>query len=193
MVKPNCWQVLACGREPGGAKTGALGVCPAAIETRADGLHGGENGGRACWAISATLCHGRPQGTYTQKAHDCLRCKFLARVRREERRGLLSLAEIRQHLKINCWEHLACGRELGGVKAGELGVCPAAIEAATDGLHGGQNGGRVCWAVSGTLCGGRVQTTFARKAGDCLRCEFFERVRQEEPRLISVAEIQALL
>lgn len=85
--------------------------------------------------------------------------------------------------KLNCWEFKKCGRELGGEKADELGICPAAVEARTDGVNSGKNGGRACWAISGTMCGGNVQGTYAAKIGNCLNCEFYQRVqREEKPR-----------
>ncbi len=73
-----------------------------------------------------------------------------------------------------------CGRELGGKKAEELGVCPAAIYATLDSAHGGKNAGRVCWVVAGTMCGGEVQGSFAKKYLDCRKCKFYRRVREEE-------------
>jgi len=82
--------------------------------------------------------------------------------------------------KQNCWEFKKCGREPNGAKVQELGVCPAAVESRVDGIHGGHNGGRVCWAVAGTLCGGKVQGTFAVKLGNCLLCEFHKKVLLEE-------------
>ena len=83
-------------------------------------------------------------------------------------------------VKTNCWEYKKCGRELGGANSLELGVCPAAIEKRTNGVHDGKNGGRVCWAVSGTLCGGKVQGTFALKMGSCMKCDFYTLVVSEE-------------
>jgi len=80
----------------------------------------------------------------------------------------------------NCWEVKKCGREPGGERASELGTCPAATEGAANGLNGGINGGRICWAVTGTLCGGKVQGTFAQKHASCLGCEFFSQVQDEE-------------
>ncbi|MBI2266771.1 MAG: hypothetical protein HYU64_16680 [Armatimonadetes bacterium] len=80
----------------------------------------------------------------------------------------------------NCWEFKKCGREPGGAKAGELGVCPATTHTAADGLNGGRNGGRICWAVSGTLCGGKVQGSFAMKQLSCMTCDLFEKVKAEE-------------
>lgn len=82
--------------------------------------------------------------------------------------------------KKNCWEVKKCGRESGGAKAAELGVCQASIEQRANGLHGGINGGRVCWAVTGTLCGGKVQGEYAKKSGECTQCEFYRQVRKEE-------------
>jgi hypothetical protein len=82
--------------------------------------------------------------------------------------------------KLNCWEFKKCGREKGGAKAGELGVCPASTELRVNGANQGKNGGRACWAISGTLCGGNVQGTFAAKVGNCLKCEFYQLVGEEE-------------
>lgn len=82
--------------------------------------------------------------------------------------------------KQNCWEFKKCGREPGGAKADQLGVCPASTEKRTDGINGGTNGGRACWAITGTLCGGQTQGTFAAKVGNCLKCEFYQAVGAEE-------------
>lgn len=83
-------------------------------------------------------------------------------------------------MKKNCWEIKNCGRQFGGEKAEELGVCPAASYTKLDSAHGGKNAGRVCWVVAGTMCGGEVQGSFARKYEDCRKCEFYQRVREEE-------------
>lgn len=80
----------------------------------------------------------------------------------------------------NCWEHKRCGRERGGAKVDELGICPAASEGRLDGTHGGTNAGRACWVVAGSLCGGKVQGTFAQKFQSCSTCDFYLRVRTEE-------------
>jgi hypothetical protein len=82
--------------------------------------------------------------------------------------------------KQNCWEFKKCGREQGGAKVSELGECPASVEKRTDGINNGKNGGRACWAISGTLCGGKVQGTYAAKEGNCLNCEFYQIVQKEE-------------
>ncbi len=80
----------------------------------------------------------------------------------------------------NCWEQMKCGREPGGEKAEDLGVCPAAADSSFDGINRGKNAGRFCWAVAGTFCGGKVQGSFAEKRESCLGCDFFKSVRAEE-------------
>ena len=82
--------------------------------------------------------------------------------------------------KQNCWEFKHCGREPDGAKAAELGVCPAAQESRVDGVNNGHNGGRGCWAIAGTLCGGVVQGSFASKLSNCMKCEFYQLVGQQE-------------
>lgn len=75
---------------------------------------------------------------------------------------------------------MACGREPGGSKVQELGICPAATVEGLDGINGGKNGGRVCWTVAGTFCDGHVQGTYAVKILTCIKCPFFEKVKIEE-------------
>jgi hypothetical protein len=83
--------------------------------------------------------------------------------------------------KQNCWEFKKCGRYPGGEHEKELGVCPVTVEPRVNGTHGGVNGGRACWLLAGTLCGGQVQGTFAQKLGNCMiDCEFYKKVEEEE-------------
>jgi len=82
--------------------------------------------------------------------------------------------------KKNCWEMKKCGREPGGARVSEFGPCPAATDAACDKLNGGCNGGRLCWAITGTLCGGKVQGTFAQKRLSCVSCTVFATIKTEE-------------
>jgi hypothetical protein len=82
--------------------------------------------------------------------------------------------------KLNCWEYKKCGREPGGAKVSELGVCAAATETRADGVNDGHNGGRACYAIAGTLCGGQVQGTFVAKLGNCLKCQFYELIGDEQ-------------
>jgi hypothetical protein len=77
---------------------------------------------------------------------------------------------------------MKCGRQLGGKKTKELGVCPAAMEKETDGIYGGKNGGRCCYIIEGTLCEGKIQGKFEEKVHDCMQCVFFKFVCNEERR-----------
>ncbi len=83
-------------------------------------------------------------------------------------------------MKTNCWEFKKCGREPGGFRVAELGICPAAERPYLDGTHGGKNAGRACWVIAGTFCGGAVQGTFAQKYKTCEQCDFYRQVKQEE-------------
>lgn len=82
--------------------------------------------------------------------------------------------------KINCWEFKKCGREPGGLNASSLGVCPVPKMKKLNGIHGGENAGRTCWVVGGSLCKGNVQGSFATKYRNCEKCDFFTKVRGEE-------------
>ena len=64
----------------------------------------------------------------------------------------------------NCWEFKNCGREKGGAKEKEMGVCPSYT----------RNAGEACWLVAGTFCGGEVQGDVAAKEGNCMRCDFYK-------------------
>lgn len=83
-------------------------------------------------------------------------------------------------MKQNCWEFKKCGREPGGNKTHELGICPAAIDDRLNEVHGGNNCGRTCWVVTGTYCKGEVQGVFAKKFKECLNCDFYNLVKEEE-------------
>jgi len=58
---------------------------------------------------------------------------------------------------------MKCGREFGGLRAYELGVCQAYPDY-----------GKQCANVAGTLCGGAVQGTSAMKIFDCVKCAFYK-------------------
>jgi len=83
-MKQNCWEFMKCGREPAGARTKELGVCPVTTLLELNGAHDGKNAGRACWAIAGSLCDGTVQGTYAQKLGDCWKCDFMKLVKKEE-------------------------------------------------------------------------------------------------------------
>jgi hypothetical protein len=84
--------------------------------------------------------------------------------------------------RLNCWEVMGCGRQLGGEKVKELGTCPAALPGKYDDVNKGTRGGRFCWVIAGTFCGGEVQGTYAKKVKNCLNCKFFKQVDEEEDR-----------
>ena len=83
MAKKNCWEVMHCGREPGG-RNEKMGICPAAITCENDGFNNGERGGRFCWNFAGTFCNEELQGSVAKKLKNCLNCGFLKMVREEE-------------------------------------------------------------------------------------------------------------
>jgi hypothetical protein len=83
-------------------------------------------------------------------------------------------------IRKNCWEHKNCGRYMGGPRVEELGVCPVTVHEDLNGAHGGKNAGRACWVIAGSLCGGKIQGTYAQKLSNCWRCDFFNAVKKEE-------------
>lgn len=82
--------------------------------------------------------------------------------------------------KMNCWEFVGCGRELGGDKVDELGICKVFLDTWADGINGGKIGGRICWAISGTLSGDKIEGSYAKKILSCRSCSFFKKVKDEE-------------
>lgn len=64
---------------------------------------------------------------------------------------------------MNCWEFKKCGREQGGTKTAELGVCPASPD-----------DGKSCARIAGTLCGGEIQGSFTTKLTNCMQCDFYK-------------------
>jgi hypothetical protein len=93
---------------------------------------------------------------------------------------------------MNCWEYKNCGRENGGAKVEALGVCPAALPGDHDGTNKGIFGGRICWAVAGTLCDGTPSNISARKLSTCLECKFLDRVHNEEGRHFVLTPLHAV-
>ena len=92
--RANCWEVMMCGREPGGARVDVSGVCPAAAEKRLDGVNHGKNGGRACWGVPDTHC----LESLSQKFGRCLDCPFFQQVEQEEDRHFVVMKRILQRL-----------------------------------------------------------------------------------------------
>ena len=90
-------------------------------------------------------------------------------------------------MPINCWEFKGCGRESGGARASESGICPTTTELTLNGAHGGINAGRACWVVAGTFCDSLVQGTFAREINTCEQCDFYRLVKKEDPYILQIA------
>jgi hypothetical protein len=86
MKKQNCWEVMKCGKESNSEDDffSEDGTCPASTELCTDGVNDGKNAGRACWAISETLCGDEVQGDHISKVRSCLKCEFYKHVQNEE-------------------------------------------------------------------------------------------------------------
>jgi hypothetical protein len=83
-------------------------------------------------------------------------------------------------MKQNCWEYFKCGRQEGGDKVEEFGICPVYTEKKTNGINGGINAGRACWCVAGTFCEGKIQGTFAHIVVNCMKFDFYRLVLKEQ-------------
>ncbi len=62
-----------------------------------------------------------------------------------------------QMAKLNCWEYKKCGRQPGGSKVAELGVCPAASEIRTNGINDGKNGGELAGPLLARFAAGKCK------------------------------------
>jgi hypothetical protein len=80
--------------------------------------------------------------------------------------------------KLNCWEFKKCIYIPGAAK--ELKVCPATTETAHNGKNGGENAGRYCWKVTGTICTEHVKGSSLARLMYCVNCDFFKLVKIEE-------------
>ncbi|MFW9968913.1 MAG: two-CW domain-containing protein [Candidatus Odinarchaeota archaeon] len=81
-------------------------------------------------------------------------------------------------MKVNCWEVMNCGWQFENKD--KIEMCPVIVNSKYNGINGGKNAGRACWMIAGTLCGGKVQGTYAQKYKNCITCEFYNRVKKEE-------------
>lgn len=65
--------------------------------------------------------------------------------------------------KVPCWEFHRCGVEkTEGASQFRCAAYP--------------HYGRICWAVAGTFCGKKVSGAIAQKLGDCIDCQFYQKV-----------------
>jgi hypothetical protein len=91
MHKLNCWQFKNCGKEPGGQNVKKSGICPIALESSANGLNGGVNGGRICWVIADILKQCVVRCDKLHRKHECFACDFRYKVVIEE--GFLNVCK----------------------------------------------------------------------------------------------------
>ena len=94
---------------------------------------------------------------------------------------------MKQNAKINCWEFKKCGREPNGKNVSELGVCPISIYEKLDGIHGGINGGRCCWAIYGA-CYTKTERpqNFNEHIKMCNKCDFYALIHKTEEILVII-------
>lgn len=83
----------------------------------------------------------------------------------------------------NCWEFKKCERQPGGINFNKIGPCKATTNFTYNGRNNGIGAGRYCWKISGTLCDGKIQGTFAEKIDNCVNCDFYQLVKKEEGHL----------
>lgn len=98
--------------------------------------------------------------------------------------------------KKNCWEVMNCGKETEDDDCffSEEGTCPASTELYMDGVNDGNNAGRSCWAVAGTLCNSEVQGDSASKIKTCMDCKFYLQVQEEEgDRFVTGSELMEMV
>jgi hypothetical protein len=88
-------------------------------------------------------------------------------------------AQARLSRRLNCWEANKCPA-FKRLNNGETALCPTPASSLLDGIHGGFQSGRACWAIDETLCGGKRQGDASEKVIECGSCGFYETVRQEE-------------
>jgi len=83
-MKMNCWDYQQCGREANGSRVRKLGICPVYLFPGLDGIHGGKNGGRACWIIRDVTCGSTLQRMFIPHCLACFSCHFRRSVMNDE-------------------------------------------------------------------------------------------------------------
>ena len=88
---------------------------------------------------------------------------------------------------MNCWEFKKCGREPGGVNVSNLGLCPASVNEELSGVHGGKNGGRCCWMLSGDFsCGTDKSKSLTEKIERCRQCDFYQSLMKSTELIVQL-------
>lgn len=83
-MKQNCWEFYGCTISKRRTLLGRRKTCPAYRETRLHGIHGGKNGGRACWIAAAPFCRLHMEKTRGRAWMTCQACDFYRMVQNEE-------------------------------------------------------------------------------------------------------------
>ncbi len=77
--------------------------------------------------------------------------------------------------KTPCWEYIKCGIEKDPTRR-----CPAYPYF-----------GRICWAIAGTMCEGKVMGTYAEKIHECRNCPFYHKCHVERNLPVEAPKDQA--
>ena len=89
--KLNCWEFMKCGKGPDTAGSNGHDICSVASAVIADGLNGGDNGGRICWVIAENYFKGSIHCSEKRIIHSCYACEFRYLVTMDE--GLLNICK----------------------------------------------------------------------------------------------------
>ena len=81
--------------------------------------------------------------------------------------------------RLNCWEFNNCSMQSGDVNINASDICPVITNTSADGLNGGKNGGRICWAIAGTFAD-KSKGIPAKNRFSCMTCDFFKLVEEQE-------------
>jgi len=77
------------------------------LSTEWDGVNGGQNAGRFCWAVVGTFRRDTPQGTHAEEVRNCIGCRFFKQVQNEEERDLaITFFHARTHLERQKHKHI---------------------------------------------------------------------------------------
>jgi hypothetical protein len=83
---------------------------------------------------------------------------------------------------------MACGREAGGRKAGELGICPVSLRSQPEGVSRAAGRGQPCWAFPGNACDHRSDGQPGQDSLACRQCERMQQVCDREGRYFALRQ-----